>query len=196
MQKTFLVIGALILFTLTNINAQAQNPTKTDSDKKETTTVDAWREALPQNEQPSYITDDQNNKDTEENEETAADIEKKVTDLEYKLSDAYYKRDSVALKQLLADDFMPAGVNLTAPNTGKTQYIKWAVKNSGLQSYVIDKIMVRVFGITAIATVNYKKETAAANASSNDNLTATDVWVKKGTVWQLVSHHISQSPKP
>lgn len=190
MQKTILIITTLVLFGAASINAYAQD---TETKKSgNTSTIDAWREALPGKEEP-YTDPSAENKNNVE--ETAADIERKVMSLEQNLMDAYKQRNSETLKTILADDFMPAGANINIAKPNKNTYISWALKNSELSAYAIEKITVRVYGTTALATVNYKKQTTAADAPSGENLTATDVWVKNGTEWQLVSHHLSPSPK-
>ncbi len=51
MQKMILVITLLLLTTSASISVQAQSPEKKETDKKETTTADAWRQALPEGEQ-------------------------------------------------------------------------------------------------------------------------------------------------
>ncbi len=53
MQKMILVITTVLLITAANISAYAQNADKKEPEKKETTTVDAWRQALPEREQPT-----------------------------------------------------------------------------------------------------------------------------------------------
>lgn len=191
MQKTILIITTLVLFGAASINAYAQD---TETKKSgNTSTIDAWREALPGKEEP--YTDPSAAENKNNVEETAADIERKVMSLEQNLMDAYKQRNSETLKTILADDFMPAGANIKVAKPNKNTYISWALKNSELSAYTIEKISVRVYGTTALATVNYKKQTTAADTTSEKPLTATDVWVKNGTEWQLVSHHLSPSPE-
>lgn len=200
MKKPILVIAALVLMTLAG-NAPAQTTEKKDTEKKEptTTTLDAWREALPVNEQssgvsPTAVSEPNNNAELEE---SAAEIENRVVGLEEKLLQSLKQRDLAMLKQLLANDFMPAGMNLIGPQAGKNHYIERAAKNSELKSYDIEKVSVRVFDNTAVATVQYKRtpNAAGATAASGDFI-ATGIWVKRDNQWQAVSHHVSQSPKP
>lgn len=195
MQQMILVIGTLLLLTSASVGARAQATEKKETQKKETTTIDAWREALPSSEQSPYAVADES-KDNAEEEEAAAEIEKRVIDLELKLMEALKRRDSVTLKSLLADDFLPAGVNIVGSQSGKTRYVSWALKNLELKSYDIEKITVRVYAATAVATVHYKRQAAIGGSPSDGDFVATDVWVKRGKLWQAVSHHISELPKP
>jgi hypothetical protein len=201
MQKTILFIITLLLITLTGINAQAQNTEKKEAEKPQTTTttVDAWREATPLSEQSYYTPPavvEAESSDNVESKETDAQIEKRILDLEQRLMEALKKRDPVMLKHLLAEDFVPAGVNITAAQPDKTRYIEWALKNLELKSYTLGKTTVRVFRTTAIVTVNYKRQATIAGLPSNGDFIITDVWVKREKQWKAVSHHISQSSKP
>ena len=183
---------AVVIFSImTSFSTFAQD---TDTKKTESTTLDVWREALPGKEEPYYKPPTE--KENSDIEETAVDVEKKITELEQNLVNAHRQSDAEAFKFLLADDFMPAGVNLGGAKPNKNRYITWALKNSDIKPFVVEKITVRVYGTTALATVDYKKPATAADAPAAIVLTATDVWVKKGMQWQLVSHQTSQPSNP
>jgi len=198
MQKMILVIILTLLTTLASVSVQAQTPEKKDSDKKETTTVDAWRQALPESEQPSNaapVLVMEESTDNVEARETEAQIEKRILDLERRLMEALKRRDSVALKLLLADDFIPAGMNITESQSDKNRYIEWALKNLELKSYTVEKTTVRSYRTSAVVTVHYKRQAIVAGSPSNGDFIATNVWVRRGKIWQAVAHHVSQLPK-
>ncbi len=197
MQKMILFITALFLIASASINAAAQGTEKKEGEK--TTTLDAWRQAVPESEQnpnaqPVVVMEE--SRDNIEAEETAAQTEKRILELERRLMEALKQRDSVALKQLLAKDFVPAGVNIAESKADKINYIDWAQKSLELKSYNVEKIMVRVYETTAIATVQYKQQATVGGTPSNGDFIATNVWIKRGKRWQAVSQHISQLPKP
>ncbi len=196
MQKMILIIATLFLITSASIDAHAQNTEKKEPEK--TITVDAWRQALPEAEQtsntPVVVMGESTNR--VEAKETPEQVEKRILDLEQKLMEALKGRDSIALKYLLADDFMPAGVNITAAQPDKTRFIEWSLKNLELKSYTVEKTTVRVYQSTAVVTVQYKRQAAVAGVPSDGNFIATDVWVRRGKQWQAVSHHVSPLPKP
>ncbi len=197
MQKMILAVTTLLLITLASISAYAQNTDKKETEK--TTTVDAWRQALPQAEQTSDtppVVVMEESRDNVEAKETATQVEKRILDLELRLMEALKQRDSVALKYLLADSFMPAGLNITESQSDKTSFIEWAVKKLELKSYTVEKTTVRVYPTTAVVTVRYKRQATIAGSPSNGDFITTDVWVKRGKLWQAVSHHISQLSKP
>jgi hypothetical protein len=199
MQKMILVIIAVLLITAANISVYTQNTDKKETEKKETTTADAWRQALPANEQtydtPAPVVMEES-RDNVEARETAAQIETRILDLERRLMEAFKQRDSVALKQLLADDFMPAGANITESQSDKTRFIEWTLKNPELKSYAVEKTKVRVYPSSlAVVTTYYKQQTVVAGVPSEVDFIATDVWVKRKKQWQAVSHHVSQLPK-
>lgn len=198
MQKMILGIAMLLLTTLASISVQAQNPEKKETEKKEATTADAWRQALPDGEQPSNtapVVVMEESTDNVEARETEAQIEKRILDLEGRLMKALKQRDSVALKHLLADDFMPVGVNITESQPDKNRYIEWALKNLELKSYTLEKTTVRSYRTTAVVTVHYKRQAIIAGSPSDGDFIATNVWVKRGKIWQAVAHHVSQLSK-
>ena len=194
MKKIIFSITAFVFLAMASFSAFAQKTETKPTEKNEITTLDSWRQALPDKEEPYYKPPAE--KDSEVIEETAIDVQKKIINLEQSLIKAHQQGDAAAFKNLLADDFMPAGINLSGAKPDKTRYIAWTLKNSELKPYVIEKIKVRVYGTTALATVDYKKPPATADAPAVVTLTATDVWVKSGMQWQLVSHQTSQQTNP
>lgn len=199
MQKMTLVVTTLLLITSASISAFAQTPEKKEDDKKPTTTADAWRQALPANEQTSdtppvvVMQESRNNVDARE---TAEQIESRVLDLQQKFMEAFKGRDWVALRQLLADDFMPTGMNMPEAQADKARFIDWATKSSEIKSYAVDKTKVRVYpSAMAIVTTYYKQKAVVDGVSADADFVATNVWVKRQKQWQAVSHHVSQLPK-
>jgi ketosteroid isomerase-like protein len=198
MKKIILITTAFLLMISTGIIARAQGTEKKEAEK--TTTVDAWRDALPMSEQPTNappVVIEDESKDNVESKESAAEIEKRILDLERRLMEAIKGRDAATLNHLLADDFILAGVNVAAgTQPDKTRFIDWALKKLELKSYAVEKVSARAYRTTtAIITVQYKRQANVAGSPSDGSFTATDVWVRRGKLWQLVSHHVSQSPK-
>jgi ketosteroid isomerase-like protein len=197
MQKIILVIAVFTIITLTNFSTPAQDKEKKEAEKPTTTTVDAWRDAMPTTEQPttnSFPVDPDAN--DPEVVETPAQIEKKVLELEKSMMEALQKRDSATLKNLLAEDFLLTGINIAGAKSDKIGYIDWALKNLELKTYVLDKPKVRAYPTTAIVIYNYKRQATINGAPSDGDFVVTDVWVKRGNRWRAVSHHISPLPKP
>lgn len=197
MQKMILATTALLLITLIGISADAQNTDKKEDEKPKTTTVDAWRNALPQSETtgipPAVVMEEST--DNVEGAEDKAQIEKRILDLEQRLLEALKQRDPAALKVLLADDFILAGVNIPGTQPDKTRFIEWAQKKLELKSYNIQKTTVRVYPTTAVVTTSYKRQAKIAGLPTDGDFIVTDVWVKRGKRWQAVSHHISRLEK-
>ncbi len=193
-----LATAALVFITLTGVSADAQNTNKKEDEKPKTTTVDAWRNALPQSETtgiPPVVVMEESTDNVEVAEDTTQ-IEKRIIDLEQRLMEALKQRDPAALKVLLADDFMLAGVNIPGTQPDKTRFIEWAQKKLELKSYIIQKTTVRVYPTTAVVTTSYKRQAKIAGLPTDGDFTVTDVWVKRGKRWQAVSHHISRLEKP
>lgn len=193
-----LALSATVLIAATNVAAIAQATDKKEAPK--TTTLDSWRQALPENEQLSdtplgvVVAE---SKDNVESAETAAQIEKRILDLEQRLTEAVKSRDSVALGHLIADDFTSVGTsNPSALQSDKSRFIEWTLKNFELKSNAVEKITAQVYRTTtALVTVQYKQQAVASGAPSDGSFVATDVWVRRGKLWQIVSRHVSPLPK-
>lgn len=200
MQKFILAAVTFSVITLTGTSAYAQKIESKEDKKTPASTFDAWRGSLPAeaeqspNSQPAIIAEESTN--NVETRETAEEIEKRVLDLQVKLMEALKLRDSVALGYLLADDFVPTGANLTEAQSDKPRYIQWALKNSEIKSYTLEKTTVRSYRTAAVVTSRYKQQTVVAGVPSSGEFVSTNVWVKRGKQWQAVSHHISQLSKP
>lgn len=193
-----LATAALLFITLTGVGAYAQTDKKEEK-KTETTTIDAWREALPANEQPAYTPPPKSNDrldNDSDSEETPAEIEKRILGLEARLMEALKQRDSATLKNLLSDDFVIAGVNIPGAQADKLRFIEWAQKKFNLKSYTMERPTVRPYATAAVVTYTYKRQASVGESPSDGDFTVTDVWVKSGNRWQAVSHHISPLQKP
>ena len=197
MQKMILVAAALLLTASANVAVRAQDTEKKQDAKPQTATVDAWRQALPASEEadtPPILAMDESRNNVEARE-TPAQIETRILNLQQKLTDAFKQRDSATLKELLADDFLPIGANITELQSDKAHFIESALKTSELKPSAPEKTKVRVFSAsTAVATTYYKQQTVVAGVPTDVDFTATDVWVKRRKQWQAVSRHISQLP--
>ena len=193
MKKIIIFSLTLIFLTLASDSVVAQSTEKNDEKKQQptTTTIDTWRQAAPLGEQPAVVVTAAPN-EASEAVETSQQIEKRIANLELKLAESLKTSDSEALRDLLADDFIPVGRNLSESKTSKNGFIDWILKNGEHKSFTVEKMKVRVFGTdVAIATVQYKKESNAASVATDAGFVVTDVWVKRGNFWQLASHHIS-----
>jgi len=185
----------VILFAATTL--WSQTPEKKETEKPKTTTVDAWREAMPQSEAVGTPVGSEGlTGDGLEVRESTSEIENRVIGLEERFLDALKRRDPALLGPLLAHDYMPAGLNLAGPSAGKTYFLARSVKESELSSYQIEKTTVRVYDQTVVTTVRYKKTPATpAAAASGPELLAIGVWVRRENQWEVVSHHVSTAPK-
>lgn len=200
MKKIILAAIMLLSGTLANITTNAQVTEKKEEEKSKTTTVDVWRGAMPpQSEQNSDIPPVvvmEESTDNVESKENVAEVEKRVIALDQRLMEALKKRDAVALNSLVADDFMLVGVTIPGEQTDKIRYIDWALKKVEIKSYNLEKTTVRAYPTLAIVTTKYKRQATIAGAPSDGDFIVTNVWVKRGKMWQAVSQHTSQASKP
>jgi ketosteroid isomerase-like protein len=197
MYKITPAAAVVLLITFANLTGYAQqDKEKKETEKPKTTTVDAWRNAMPVSEQPPATVVIDPDANDPEVVETKAQIEKKVLELETTMMEALKGGDTATLKNLLADDFLLTGISVSAAKSDKVGYIDWVLKNLELKTYVLEKPKVRAFPTTAIVTYKYKRQASIGGAPSDGDFVVTNVWVKRGNRWRTVSHHFSPTPKP
>lgn len=200
MQKTILAAAAFACIALTGIGAKAQSTNPANEKKAEptTTTIDAWRQAVPQSEQPAYVPPPKSEdglKNDPDRAETPAEIEAVILELEARFMESLKQRDAKTLRSLLSNDFVFAGINAPGAQTDKMRFIDWAQKKFALKSYSLERPVVHSYATSAVVTYNYKRQASIGDSSSDGDFAVTDVWVKSGNRWQAVSHHISPLQK-
>ncbi len=195
MRKIISITAMLTLITLSGITTSAQDKEKKEDEKPKTSTVDTWRNALPVSEQP--VTTSSSADETESNPaEKNAEVEKNILELEKRLMEALKIRDTETLQSLLADDFLLAGINIPGAKSDKVRFINWAAKSLELKNYKLEKTTVRAYTTTAIVSYSYTRQANIGGEPAGGNFVVTDVWIKRDDLWLMVSHHISQLPKP
>lgn len=197
MKRNSTVLGMVILALVATGTLWSQTPEKKETDKSKPTTIDAWRDALPQSEAPAAPVGSEGlTGDGMEIRESTSEIENRLIGMEERFLDAVKRRDAELLRPLLAHDFMPTGMSFAGPSAGKTYFLARAGKESALAGYQIEKTTARVYDQTVVTSVKYKKTPAtSAGVASGPDLIATGVWVFRDNKWEVVSHHLSPAPK-
>lgn len=120
--------------------------------------------------------------------------EKAVIAAEKARFDAQVAKDATALGQLLADDLVYVHSNGNVD--GKQSYIQ-SIKdgNSTYNSIDVQEQKVRLYGSTAVVNgVCYVKRPLVDGKNSDLKLRYTDVYVKKGGRWQMVTWQSFRMP--
>lgn len=172
--------------------AQQNTPKDKDAEKPPTTTtVDAWRQALPQNEiavPPDAATTDV------EAAESPEQLRQRLDALERRWMEATKSQDVAALKRIIADDFTLAGQPPAGIQLDQTGYFNSALKDWKLSTYSFDRLTVRLYGETAVVSALFKQQASVAGQDWSGDFLITDVWVKQGKRWRVVARHISRAP--
>jgi ketosteroid isomerase-like protein len=122
----------------------------------------------------------------QEKADTAATIRK----LEEKWTESYKKRQIDNLSSLLAEDFV---ITVEDGNTySKSGYITHTA-DSSVQVDVaeISDLKVRMHGNAAVVTGAYHERGKSKGKPYEYNDRLTDVWMKIGNKWQVISSHYS-----
>lgn len=116
--------------------------------------------------------------------------EEKIVYLEKKWAESYKQRDINILSSLLAEDFI---ITVEDGSTfGKEGYISHSADSTvRVDVAELSELKVRVHGNTAIVTGAYH-ETGTSKGNRYDyHDRLTDVWMKRGSNWQVIASHYS-----
>lgn len=193
MRASFLTfcVGILILAAAPSITVTAQ---ESDREKKKsaTSTLDAWRNALPQEaqtEQPAAA-----EAANVAPRASRAEIEKSLLTLERKWMEALKLRDASALSQIISDDFTFVSSRLAGAGGDRAKYFDHALRELKLASYEFDELKVRLYGRAAVVSGRLKQVAAVAGDDWGGTYLVTDVWINQDGNWRAVSRHSSLLP--
>jgi hypothetical protein len=118
-----------------------------------------------------------------------ADVVAAITKLENDSVKADLAADKTWSEKYLADDWM--GCDSSGKWYTKPDILKMIAdpKNNSYKSEKLSNLKVRVYGTTAVATYTDSYEATVAGEHRVRTILATDVWVKMGADWKVVSGH-------
>jgi hypothetical protein len=116
-----------------------------------------------------------------------ADVVSAITKLENDQVKADLAQDKTWSEKYLTDDWM--GCDSSGKWYSKPEVLKMLAdpKNNNYKSEKISNLKVRVYGTTAVATYTDSYEATVAGEHRVRTILSTDVWVKIGADWKLVS---------
>lgn len=185
-------VMAIAVICLTCSAGLAQDASKQNDapQKSSTTTVDTWRQSLPEGEsRPNAIEE----KVANDSEESFEDVEKKLAESEHTWLEAIRLHSASKLKLLLASDFTQASAQTVDALVGKKEYVANALRDETLTSFIFVLVSVRVYANTAVVSGSYNERTAVGAEPLSGNFIFTDVWVRLDGRWQAVSRHLSRT---
>ncbi|HEY0173607.1 MAG TPA: nuclear transport factor 2 family protein [Pyrinomonadaceae bacterium] len=185
------ITAALILAAAPSAPAAAQDKGK-EAQKPSTSTVDAWRQALPPQAE-SEGTPEASAAATQPRATREA-TEKALLALERKWMGALQQRDASALSQLVSDDFTLVSPRLVVVAGDRDKYFQHAMRDLSLTSYEFEALAVRLYGRTAVVSGRVKQSATVAGDDWGGSYLFTDVWVSRDGTWQVVSRHTSPAP--
>jgi ketosteroid isomerase-like protein len=118
-------------------------------------------------------------------------VEEEITKLEQEAAQAFVKDGVAAVDKYEADDIMsidPMGV-VTDKSQDKQAFSSGETK---LQSIDESDVKVRVYGNTAVALGTQDVKGTYKGQDISGKYRFTDVWVKRGGKWQIVSSQVTK----
>ena len=195
--KTF-----LLSLTLLCLDTPAQDqpppqsaPQQVESGSKQPTQIDAWRQAMPELEQPPTAAMD--SAAIAEIEASGTGAESKLLSLEDEWLNAVTEKNKAALARILGADFTYLDARAGATAISRNDYIAFATR-APEAAYKLDKSSVRLYADTAIIELKFVRKSARKESEKAGNadeaLLTTDVWVRRNNVWEAVARHTSLAP--
>jgi ketosteroid isomerase-like protein len=123
-----------------------------------------------------------------------SDSEQQIMTLEREWAAAIQRQDAAALDRLIADDFFITSEVSGGQIFDKRLYIQDCLHPVKVGSCSYDRLMVRIYGDTAIANVLFRFRVWIDASELSGTLNVTGVWIKKEDVWQVVARHSSPLP--
>jgi ketosteroid isomerase-like protein len=124
-----------------------------------------------------------------------SDAASAIRKLEEKWTESYKKRQIDILSSLLAEDFV---ITVEDGNTySKSGYITHSADPSvQVDVAELSDLKVRMHGNTAVVTGAYHEKGKSNGKPYEYHDRLTDVWMKVGSKWQVISSHYSVPLKP
>ena len=119
--------------------------------------------------------------------------EQEIRKLAHEWLDAARRRDRATLDRILADDFLISGWQPEGRLADKQYYIEDCLRPVEIQdgSYQFDRWQVRKYGNTAVVNCILEIHAIVEGAKWGGVVLITDVWVREGELWRVVTRHTS-----
>ena len=112
-----------------------------------------------------------------------------ITKLENEWVTAIVKKDTATINRLLAEDFTGTTDNQIYSKADAIEDVNGGVH----ESLQLNNIKVRVFGDTAVVTMEQTEKSRHGDIDFSGQYLFTDVWAKKNGQWIAVASHGSRS---
>lgn len=185
MKTRKLTLSVLLCCAFAGVHFLSVRSTAQEKSKdKLTTTVDAWREALPSTaESPA-------SEEVPSSANTKDDARDAIMALEVRWMDSLKVRDADSLSEIIAEEFTfssPRMINLE----GRAKYLEYALKDLKLVSYEFEKTAPRIFGRAALVNTILRQKVTMKGENWEGDYLISDVWINRGGTWRVVSRHES-----
>lgn len=120
--------------------------------------------------------------------ETKEDVRELLSKTEQDWATALVKGDIAFTENLLSDDYVGTGTDGRRLTKAETidEFRSGAFKS---ESMLVDRINVRVFGDTAVVTLDQSEKSQSRGKDMSGRSRWTDVFMKRNGKWQLVANH-------
>jgi ketosteroid isomerase-like protein len=117
--------------------------------------------------------------------------DRKLRQLNEQYIEAYMKSDVGWYREHLAEDFVC--IESDGAVLGKTEFLDQTAKGPNVAAYRLDQVQVRIYGVAALvqATGLFTRENGSHGKSRY-----TDVYVREGDEWKVVSAQITRTANP
>jgi ketosteroid isomerase-like protein len=122
-------------------------------------------------------------------------VERELVQAEKDWAGALRKQDIAAVRKFMAEDYVLVGVRTTGSNTVDLDTWLKGLANMQIHSYEAEVKRVRIYGDSAVLSVEGSWHIGFQGREIDENFFLTDVWIKKPDGWKIVLRHSSPYPR-
>lgn len=127
-----------------------------------------------------------------------SNIEQEILRLEREWMDAAVRRDEKVLDRVMADDFLLLGEAWDGKRdlTPKQRWIENTLTTIEAKSFSYDKVNTQVRGDAVVLHGLFTYDATNNGRPWGGTVRVTDVWVRDGGRWRILTRHASRALKP
>jgi ketosteroid isomerase-like protein len=131
----------------------------------------------------------------EAKQQAAQLVEQEFMRLEQSWVDAIAEHDQAAVRNLLADEFTLTSAFSSGDLINKDQFVKNFMSAISGMSATFQDFLAHVYGDVAVVKFRSNSKYTFNGEDRSGDYLITDVWVKRGGRWQVVTRHATLLPK-
>ena len=114
--------------------------------------------------------------------------------LERELLEATQRRDLPRLEELLAPEFTLTTGRPGAEVRSRAEWLEITAASYEIDSFAFEELHVDRYGEAAVVRSRYRQVGRLAGEDRSSTFLMTDVWIRRASLWQIVTRHLTPLP--